>query len=175
MRQFILILLVSLLCAACAGNGQPNQRQGESADPELEPEAVSGEPRKVSVDEYIAFLDELKAAVERGEIREFSSNEYRSFQRIDRRLRSELANVDHIEQLAGDNKIRVYNLHQELQGVIIGDPENFQICRREHTVGTNFRRTRCISAGEFRRNQEENRRQLRQLMGPGPMPQQGTP
>lgn len=175
MRQFILILTVSLFCAACAGNGQPNQRQGAAADPELEPDAVSSEPRKVPVDEYIAFLDELKAAVERGEIREFTGNEYRSFQRIDSRLRNELANVDHIEQLAGDNKIRVYNLHQELQGVIIGDPENFQICRREHTVGTNFRRTRCISAGEFRRNQEENRRQLRQMMGAGPMPVKDTP
>lgn len=175
MRHLIQILCVSILCAACAGNGQQNHRQGASADPELAPEAVSSEPRKVSVDEYLDFLDELKAAVEAGEIREFSQNEYNSFQRIDRRLRNELADVDHIEQLAGDNKIRVYNLHQELQGVIIGDPENYQICRREHTVGTNFRKTRCISAGDFRRNQEENRRQLRQMMGAGPMPQTDTP
>lgn len=175
MRQSILILFISLFCAACAGNGQPNQRQGASTDPELEPEAVSSEPRKVPVDEYIVFLDELKAAVEAGDIRDFSSREYRSFQRIDSRLRTELDNVDHIEQLAGDNKIRVYNLHQELQGVIIGDPENFQICRREHTVGTNFRKTRCISAGDFRRNQQESRRQLRQMMGSGPMPVTGTP
>ena len=168
MPQKTLILLATVFCVACAG-GQQNQRQANEHE-DLSPEPVTGAPEQVSVDDYLVFLDNLKDSVERGEIRDFNRREYQSFQRIDRELRAELANVDHINQLAGRNKIRVFNLHEELQGVVVGDPENYMICRREHRVGTNFRQTQCISAGDFRRSQEENRRQLRQILGPGPMP-----
>lgn len=168
MWQKMLIIIATLVCVACAG-GQQNQRQsGQNA--ELQPEPVADMPETASVDEYLDFLDKLKVAVESGDIREFTSREHQQFQRINRQLRDELANVDQIEDLHDENKIRVFNLHQELQGVIIGDPENYLICRRDHRVGTNFKQTRCIPAGDFRRSQEENRRHLRYLMQPGPMP-----
>lgn len=168
MWQKPIIIIAAIVCVACAG-GQQSQRQTEQ-NPELQPKPVADMPERASVTEYIDFLDKLKVAVERGDIREFSSQEYNAFQRIDRRLREELSRVDRIEDLGDQNKVRVFNLHQELQGVVIGDPENYLICRRDHRVGTNFKQTRCIPAGDFRRAQEENRRQLRQLIQPGPMP-----
>lgn len=173
MWQKLFIITVAVVCVACAG-GDQNQRQAQQ-NPELEPEPVADLSETVSVDEYIEFLDNLKVAVESGDIRDFNRREYQEFQRINSQLRNELAGVETVEQLGEDNKIRVFNLHQELQGVVIGDPENHVICRREHTVGTNFRRTTCVSAGDFERNQEASRRQLRQLMGPGPMPVLDTP
>ncbi|WP_376697285.1 hypothetical protein [Wenzhouxiangella sp. EGI_FJ10305] len=173
MWQKLFIITATVVCVACAGGGQ-NQRQAQQ-NPELEPEPVADLSETVSVDEYIEFLDNLKVAVESGDIRDFNRREYKEFQRINRQLRNELAGVETVEQLGEDNQIRVFNLHEELQGVVIGDPENHVICRREHTVGTNFRRTTCVSAGDFERNQEASRRQLRQLMGPGPMPVLDTP
>lgn len=168
MWQKTIIIIATLVCVACAG-GQQNQRQADE-NSELQPKPIADMPEKASVDEYLEFLDKLKVAVERGDIREFNSREYQQFQRINRQLRDELAGVDRIENLRDENQVRVFNLHQELQGVVIGDPENYLICRRDHRVGTNFKQTRCIPAGDFRRNQEENRRQLRSLMQPGPMP-----
>lgn len=173
MWQKTFIIIATIACVACAG-GQQNQRQVDE-NSELEPKPVADMPEKASVAEYLEFLDNLKVAVEQGNLRDFNRREYQEFQRIDRQLRDELSSIDRIEELGDDNKIRVFNLHQELQGVVIGDPENHVICRRERTVGTNFRRTTCISVGDFRRNQERSREQLRQLIGPGPMPVLDTP
>jgi len=172
LKKTVLIVIVTLFCAACAG-GQQNQRQAD-ANPQLQPQPVADMPETASVEEYLDFLDKLEVAVEQGAIRELNSREFSQFQRISRQLRDELAGIERIEELRDDNKLRVFNLHQELQGVVIGDPENYLICRREHRVGSNFKQTRCISAGEFQRNQEDNRRQLRSLMQPGPMPADGV-
>lgn len=173
MWQKLFIIIATAACVACAGGSQ-NQRQAER-NPELQPEPIAELSETVSVDEYTDFLDKLKVAVERGEIRDFNRRELETFQRIDRQLRDELAHVSTVEQLNQQNKMRVFNLHQQLQGVVIGDPDNYMICRREHTVGTNFKRTTCVSARDFKRNQERSREQLRDLMGPGPMPELDTP
>ena len=168
MPQKTLILLATIFCVACAG-GQQNQRQA-SEHQELSPEPVAGAPEQVEVADYLEFLEELRASVESNEFRDFSQREVRSFQRLEQELRDELTGVERIDELGERSKLRVFNLHEELQGVVIGDPDNVVICRRQHRVGTNFRDTTCISASDFRRDQDASREQLRQMLGPGPMP-----
>jgi hypothetical protein len=95
------------------------------------------------------------------EPREFNRAERESHERIDRELRASLQDVENIEQLDQDQKIRVFNLHEELQAVIIGDPKYRLICRRQQTVGTNFRQTSCMTVEELRVYQDRGQDFLR--------------
>jgi hypothetical protein len=170
MSRFVFVLISSIVLAACAGSGTSNRSSGEG---NLQPTPFSEEPRKVDVDEYLEFLDSLAVAVGEGVPRELSEREREQYRDTDSRLRSMLEPVANVDQLSDEAQVEVFNLHQRLQGIVIGDPENYLICSRRSTVGTHFKRTSCVPAGDFRRQQERNREALRQRLGPGPMPQGG--
>jgi hypothetical protein len=156
--RLMLIALTAVFCAACAGNPP---RTAASAQDNLAPQPATPAPTRVAVDRYLEFLDELAAGVRDNEPREFNRAERESHARIDRELRASLQNVENIEQLDQDQKIRVFNLHEELQAVIIGDPKYRVICRRQQTVGTNFRHTTCMTVEELRVYQDQGQDFLR--------------
>lgn len=168
MIRLLTATLFALTCIACAGGGQNRSTAGQNAD--LEPEPFVAEPRNVEVDEYLEFLDSLAVAVGEDVPREFSQREREQFRDTDARLRSILEPVTNVNELSDENQMMVYNLHQELQGIVVGDPENYIICSRRHAVGTHFKRVSCMPAGDFKREQERTREALRQRLGPGPMP-----
>ncbi|AKS43247.1 hypothetical protein [Wenzhouxiangella marina] len=171
MNRILTISLLALFTAACAGGGQNNRSSGS----ELEPPPFANEPRNVDVDEYLEFLDELAVAIGEGVPRELNTREREQYRDADTRLRSILEPVSNVSELSDENQLTVFNLHQELQGIVVGDPENYLICSRRSTVGTHFKRTTCMPAGDFRRQQERNREALRNRLGPGPMPVLQTP
>jgi hypothetical protein len=156
--RMIGLALAALLLSGCAAN---QTSRPASSHPELEPKAVAPAPQRVSVEEYLQFLDSLSSAVEDDQPREFNPRERASVERIDRELRSRLDGVDNIEQLNPEQQIAVFNLHEELQAVVIGSPRYRVICRREQTVGTHFRRTTCMTVEEFQRYQDRGQEFLR--------------
>jgi len=170
MSRFVFVLISAIVLAACASSGTSNRGGGSG---NLQPTPFSEEPRKVDVDEYLEFLDSLAVAVGEDVPRELSLRETEQYRDTDSRLRAMLEPVTNVDQLSEEAQVEVFNLHQRLQGIVIGDPENYLICSRRSTVGTHFKRTTCIPAGDFRRQQERNREALRQRLGPGPMPQGG--
>jgi hypothetical protein len=170
MKRVLLVVTLAVLLAACASSGTSTRSSGNS---NLQPPPFSEGPRTVAVDEYLEFLDSLAVAVGDNVPRELSEREREQYRDADSRLRSMLEPVDNVSELSEEARIEVFNLHQRLEGIVIGDPENYLICSRRSTVGTHFRRTTCIPAGDFRRQQERNREALRQRLGPGPMPQGG--
>ncbi len=170
-NRLLIAILLALTCIACAGGGQ-NRSSGQNAD--LAPEPFAAEPRNVEVDEYLEFLDSLAVAIGEGVPRELNQRERDQFRDTDSRLRSILGPVDNVNQLSDENQLTVYNLHQELQGIVVGDPDNYIICSRRHAVGTHFKRVSCMPAGDFKREQERTREALRQRLGAGPMPVDGT-
>ena len=98
----------------------------------------------------------------------------KQFRDTDSRLRSILESVGNVNELSDENQMMVFNLHQQLQGIVVGDPENYVICSRRHSVGTHFKRVSCMPAGDFKREQERTREALRQRLGAGPMPVDNT-
>lgn len=167
-KTFALLLAISL-CAACAT--EPAQRPATSVD--TAPGAVTPGPEVVGIAEYLEFLDTLAVAISNEEPRALNARELEIYRRVDRDLRRELDGVDDIAELHRDRQLRVYNLHQELQGVIIGDSRNRVICRREHRVGTHFRTTTCMTVQQFEELQHRNRDWLRSVFRTGPMPEGG--
>jgi len=168
-----LIILAALSCAACAGS-QPT-RPAATQEPGLAPQPVVAAPERVPVDEYLEFLDSLAVSISQGEPRPFTRTEINLYRRIDSQLRDQLEGYDNIEQLSTHSKLQVFNLHEELQAVVIGDPANQVICRREHRVGTNFRTTRCVNIDDFRDQQRAGQEFLRYKFGAPPMPVLDTP
>ncbi len=168
MNRILFALLTTVFLAACASGGSSTSNR--SSSDELRPAPFSEEPRKVAVDEYLEFLDELNVAVGEGVPRELSPRETEQYSDAESQLRSLLEPVNNVDELSDENQVLVFNLHQRLQGIVIGDPENYLICSRRSTVGTHFKRTSCVPAGDFRRQQDRNREALRQRLGPGPMP-----
>lgn len=156
--RHLVIILAALACTACA-TGQSSRTT--AADDDLAPKPVAPAPKRVAVPEYLAFLDELTQAVEDEKPRVFNARELREYRRIESELRASLAGVDNIDQLSQDRQIKVFNLHEELQAVFIGDPKYQVICRREQTVGTNFRRTSCMTVQQFRSYQDGGQSVLR--------------
>lgn len=156
--RYLVIIVAALACAACA-SGQSSRTT--SVDDDLAPKPVAPAPKRVAVPEYLAFLDELTQSVEDEKPRVFNSRELREYRRVESELRASLAGVDNIDQLNHEQQIKVFNLHEELQAVFIGDPKYQVICRREQTVGTNFRRTSCMTVQEFRSYQDGGQSVLR--------------
>lgn len=164
------VVLTGLTCllAACASNPNSTQHQSASAvAPEhrmLIPDPVLGRPATVSVAEYLEFLDDLDAAVESGDVRPLNRTERARQQQIDRNLREMLASVDHINELSRNEQVDVFNLHEELQAVIIGHPENQVICtRRRPSTGSRVSRTTCITVEEMQYMQRRSEDDLRRL------------
>lgn len=156
--RHLAIILAALACTACA-SGQTSRTT--SADDELAPKSVAPAPKRVAVPEYLAFLDELTQSIESEKPRVFNARELREYRRIESELRASLAGVENIDQLNHEQQIKVFNLHEELQAVFIGDPKYQVICRREQTVGTHFRRTSCMTVQEFRSYQDGGQAVLR--------------
>lgn len=165
-RAVILAFAIAL-CAACATTTESNRRDPHAS---LAPKPVIAAPERVSVAEYLEFLDSLAASLSANEPRELNTMEVESYRRVDAALRAQLEGVENIDELSTDRQARVFNLHEELQAIVIGDPKNRVICRREHTVGTHFRQTTCMTVREFESYQEQTRNILRNMFAPGPMP-----
>jgi hypothetical protein len=108
----------------------------------------------VSISEYREFLTLLNEAVEEGEPRELNSQEKERFTRINSRLDRLLAKHDTLDSMDQEERLQLFNLHEQLQGVVIGREEDQIICRRQKQVGTNFRQMQCKTQSEW---QEEQR------------------
>lgn len=137
---FLALLAVPLLMAACAP---------------YEPRStVRLDPETVSIPEYRDFLVELNKAVDEGIPREFTDREMDRFTRIHSRLDQLLARHETIDTMDQEERMQLFNLHEQLQGVVIGRQEDQIICRRAKQVGTNFRQTQCKTESQW---QEEQR------------------
>lgn len=76
------------------------------------------------------------------------------------------------EQLAGggvdalndDQKVRLFNLQDEANMILVGAAEDSRlVCRREKKVGTRFTTTHCATVAERRRVREDTQQQLREM------------
>lgn len=154
------IVLAACLVTACASG--PSERPSAR-------NTVTPGPQKVGVTEYLAFLDTLAESIRKDEPRPLTDLELDVYHRVDRNLRLRLDDVEDIVELPQADQVKIFNLHQQLEAVIIGDSKNRVICRREQRVGTHFRTTTCMTVQEFEDLQHLSQEWLRARTGPGPL------
>jgi hypothetical protein len=153
---FPLAAVLALGLAACASSPSGNRTMAA-------PDRVV-DVEQISIPEYREFLAELANAVESDIPREFNDKEMEQFNEVSVELDRLLANYDSREQMDQDSLVRLYNLHSELEAVVVGRDENQVLCRRRHRVGTNFKVTECKSVNEWRYEQDMSQEFIRNMM-----------
>lgn len=138
---------LALLLTACAGH----QAQ-HTATPNIE---------KVSIQEYQVFLADLRASINQGIPREFNRVENERYDRIDNRLHALLEHHESIDSMSENERRELFNLHEDLQALVIGRDQDQVICRRQQTVGTHFQTQKCRTRSEWHNEQEQSRQFLR--------------
>lgn len=188
MKSLFLLPFLTLSLAACSSvpytpessDLSPSTRgtiastaEAPTTEPVTADEIRSGATRIVSAAEFIEFLDSLEADLDQGVPRELNVFEHRRVIAMSRELRSMLEDVESIDHLNNNQKIMIYNTTQDLWATVIGRDDDHMICHREHQIGSHFKRTRCRTLADIRREQRESYMYLRMIRGPGPMPANG--
>ena len=162
MTRFFLMLPFALMLSACGST--PDRQPAEAANSDSE---------VVSPAQFLAWLDDLQAGLEDGEPRELNAVDLAEVDALASELRSLLAGVDDISTLNPNQKAMIFNTSEALWGVVSGNESDRVVCRKERQAGTHFKRTRCRSVAELRREDRETQMWLRTIRGPGPMPSGG--
>ncbi|MDQ2068351.1 hypothetical protein [Natronospira bacteriovora] len=153
--QFLtLAVLSAMVLWGCAGTGTG------SSNEELE----TFEAERVSVPEYREFLGELREAVREGIPREFNEREIQRYGQLERRLLDLLEGVDSVDEMNRDEQRQLYNAQEALQALVSGQRDYQVICRRRHTVGTNFKTTECYTRQEWQEVSDQSRRFMEDFM-----------
>jgi hypothetical protein len=151
----LILLLSSTLTVGCAT---------QSTQPAEDPQRAQViEAEKVTLPECREFLAELDNAIRDGEPRELNRSEMREFESVSSRLDELLADFDSREAMRHEDEVEFFNLHSQLEAVVVGRDRDQVLCRRRHKVGTNFKVTECKSVADWRTEQEHAQRQLRSI------------
>lgn len=121
------------------------------------------EPDKVSIPEYQDFLAALSAAIDDGNPRELNSVEMTRFDEVTGKIDRLLASVDTIETLDQDQRVRLLNLHADLEEIVMGAADQQIICQRRHRVGSHFKSTECKTRAEWREDRELASKLMREI------------
>lgn len=150
--RLLICSVFALLTIGCATDTYDRQRP-----------MATIEPDKVSIPEYQNFLASLTAALDEGRPRELNAVEQSRFDDVIGRLDRMLDRFESIEDMDQDERVALLNLHADLEEVVMGAADQQVICRRSHTVGSNFKRTTCKTRGEWRSDRERASELMRDI------------
>jgi hypothetical protein len=125
--------------------------------------AEQDRPTNVSVEEYLAAQQELRAAFEQGKPRRLNRSEWRQFDTAQASLRQLLAGVEHTDQLKMDDRVKLFNIQEQIEAIIRGNDNDRLICRSERPTGTNIGQRRCRTVAEMREHREAAMEAIRRL------------
>jgi len=108
----------------------------------------------VTVPEYQDFLAALDAAIESGNPRELDGVEMTRYEEVTGKIDRMLAGLDTVEALDQDDRVRLLNLHADLDEIVMGAADKQINCQRRHRVGSHFKNTECKTRAEWRGDRE---------------------
>ncbi len=123
----------------------------------------------VPADEFLSAFADLRADLEDGMPRELSNREWREFNRIEQRFEFLLSNVDDATQLPSRQQLEIYNLQNELDGMIMGGIRDQRVCTEQRSVGSRIARRNCRTVAEI----EEERIRARDWLQRFPFQMEG--
>jgi len=124
----------------------------------------------VSPDEFLSVFEDLRADLEDGVPRKLTRREWREFDRIHDRFQSILDGVDDATELPDRQQLTLYNLQNELDGLIMGGAREQLVCTEQRSVGSRIPRRQCRTVAEIEDERARSRQWLQsfplQLEGP---------
>lgn len=130
---------------------------------------AEAEPQHVGVADYLQYLDDLREAFKEEKPKPLSDNEWRLFDDADAKARAAVAGHDNTETLSVAQKASLFEAQQTIIAVLDGKHDERVICRREGRVGTNLKKTHCVSVTQLRLERENARRMMREQALIAPM------
>jgi hypothetical protein len=106
-------------------------------------------PPIVPPSEFLAAFDDLRADLEDGIPRELNRREWRDFDRIHDRFKSLLSGVDDAQKLPSQQQLALYNLQNELDGLIMGGIQEQRVCTEQRSIGSRIPRRSCRTVEEI--------------------------
>ncbi len=140
--------LMPLALAACATNPTPT--------PSDEPQTSSA--IVVSVPEFLAEQQALRASLETGQPRELRRHEWQKFDQIQAGFEQKLSGIDTIDELSVTDRVFVFNLQEELEALLADSRQEGLVCERVRRLGSNRTHTVCRERSELERDRENSRR-----------------
>jgi hypothetical protein len=120
-------------------------------------------PTNVTVQEYLAVQQDIRAGFEQGKPRRLNRSEWRRFDAAQARLRTLLADVEHTDQLKMDKRLALFNIQEEIEALLKGNDDDRLICRSERPTGSNIGQRRCRTVAEMREYREAAQEAIRRL------------
>jgi hypothetical protein len=89
----------------------------------------NSDPRPtVGVSEYLEVLEKFRDDLKNGEPRKLSGREMNQFDRIHQQFRELLVDVDDVSELRERDRLRLYNLQEELDTLMVGQRDLQMVC-----------------------------------------------
>lgn len=123
----------------------------------------------VPADEFLEAFDDLRADLEDGVPRHLNRSEWRDFDRIHERFKSILTGVGDARSLPSQQQLALYNLQNELDGLIMGGIHEQKVCTEQRTIGSRIPRRNCRTVREI----EEDRIRAKDWLGNFPFQMEG--
>ena len=158
MNKIVLVAAAAFMVSACAGPS---------------PVADAPEPVKIaSIDEFLAHQDYIRAGIQDGSYGDIRAEEIELVIERQAELRAVLAGVESVDDLSEEDKIRIWNAQNAINGVLTRSLADTPICRREAVLGSHRQRTVCLTPRQSEKLREDSRESLRYLQN-GFMPRRG--
>jgi hypothetical protein len=109
----------------------------------------------VSVDEFLAYQEELRDNLHEDYPKPLSAREWRLFDMAQEEIRRLLEGRISIDELSGDQRVALMNAQERIAAILEGKEDERVVCRRERTVGTHFQRVRCVTWAQLRQERED--------------------
>ena len=158
MNKIVLVAAAAFMVSACAGPS---------------PVADAPEPVKIaSIDEFLTHRVLLRAGIQGGSDGDVRAGE--SDLVIERQavLRGVRGGGESVDDLSEEDKIRIWNAQNAINGVLTRSLADTPICRREAVLGSHRQRTVCLTPRQSEKLREDSRESLRYLQN-GFMPRRG--
>jgi hypothetical protein len=123
----------------------------------------------VPADEFLAAFDDLREDLQDGIPRQLNRSEWRDFDRIHERFKSILSGVEDARTLPSQQQLALYNLQNELDGLIMGGIHDQKVCTEQRNIGSRIPRRNCRTVREI----EQDRERARDWLGSFPFQLEG--
>lgn len=101
-----------------------------------------------TIEEFLAFQEQLHADLQDGKYGRIGKKDMKLVEDSQATLQRLLSSVASVDDLTAKEKVAVFNAQEAIKAVLVENDRDRVICKREHTVGTNRKVTRCYTPAE---------------------------
>ena len=146
MKRLMAVVILSVLAGSVAA-GDNREMHAVSFDPQVFQEQRRALERELRVGDTYS---------------EIAANDRQKVVAALDRMAQALAQVNSLDELDETERMHIYNLQSEVNGILTGAAEDSrEVCTRHKPVGTNFPQTTCKTVAEWRRIRENNQNYFR--------------